>query len=331
MAQPMIAVIGGGAWGTVLAVLAARNGCPTRLVIRDAKRAVEMNASRHSPRLPDQVQFPEALIVTADASSAMDAAQVVILAVPAQEMRAAIDALRLPDSPQIVVSAAKGIELRTLCRMSTVIHESSNRPDLTVLALSGPNLAREIAEGKPAASVIAGDPDAAAVVMRALGSERFRLYAQPDLVGVELAGALKNVIAIAAGVSDGIGAGDNAKAALITRGLAEMARIGSASGASPMTFSGLAGLGDLYATCASPLSRNRRAGELLASGSSPAAIATTLGEVAEGMTTAFAARELAAGFGVDAPITNGVCRLIEGSVTPIDAMRELMTREQGFE
>jgi len=331
MAPRRIAVVGAGAWGTVLALVAAQQGGRVSLLMRDDAAATAFNRDRTSPRLPATVRVPASLTATAEPSAALDGADVVVLAVPAQAMRAAVAAFLPFAEHQIIVSAAKGLELSTHQRMSEVITAAAMANPRQVLALSGPNLAREIAEGKPAASVVAGEPTAAQVVIDAFGSDRFRLYAQPDLIGVELAGSLKNVIALAAGVADGIGAGDNAKAALVTRGLAEMARIGEALGAHARTFAGLAGLGDLYATCASPLSRNRRAGEMLAHGATREDIAVTLGEVAEGMTTAFAARELAASVGVSAPITNEACRLLAGESSPAEAMRALMQRETGME
>jgi glycerol-3-phosphate dehydrogenase (NAD(P)+) len=211
--------------------------------------------------------------------------------------------------------------------MSEVIEEEL--PGCRVAALSGPNLAREIASGLPAVSVVAShDTGLAAEFGELLGSDRFRIYTNPDLVGVELCGALKNVVALASGFVDGLAFGDSAKAGIITRGLAEMTRLGVAAGAQPMTFAGLAGVGDLIATCMSPLSRNRRAGELMASGMSWADAATHLGGVAEGVDTVRGALQLAAERSVEMPIAEQVDAVVHGGRPPMEAVAELMARAQ---
>jgi glycerol-3-phosphate dehydrogenase (NAD(P)+) len=225
-----------------------------------------------------------------------------------------------------ILSVVKGIEHETQLRMSEVIHEElSGRP---IAVLSGPNLAREIAAGKPAGAVVAStDAGLAATVAQLLSSERFRVYTNPDVIGVELGGALKNVVALAAGMVDGLGLGDSAKAGIITRGLAEMTRVGMAAGANPMTFSGLAGVGDLIATCMSPLSRNRRAGELLATGLPWTDVAAQLDGVAEGVATVAGALGLAAAHGVEMPIAEQVDAVLHHGVAPLDGVAALMSRE----
>jgi glycerol-3-phosphate dehydrogenase (NAD(P)+) len=226
-----------------------------------------------------------------------------------------------------ILSVVKGIEAGTHARMSEVV--LAEAPHRSVAALSGPNLAREVADGRPAGSVVASsDPSLAGEIADVLGSDVFRVYTNPDLIGVELAGALKNVIALAAGMVDGLGLGDSGKAAIITRGLAEMTRLGVAAGADPRTFAGLAGVGDLIATCMSPLSRNRRAGELLATTLDWGAVAGQLNGVAEGETTVVGALALAAGHGVELPIAEQVDAVIHSSRPPLAALAALMARSQ---
>jgi glycerol-3-phosphate dehydrogenase (NAD(P)+) len=247
--------------------------------------------------------------------------------VPAQSLRANAARLAacLPDG-SIVVSAAKGIELESGRRMTEVLAETlPGSPALC--ALSGPNLADEIAHGLPATTVVAGPPEAARRVQRALTSPGFRVYTHDDVTGVELGGALKNVVALAAGIGDGLGYGDNAKAALITRGLAEITRLGVALGANPLTFAGLSGLGDVIATCASPLSRNRRVGEELGRGRALAEILADLHHVAEGVPTTTAACALAERHGVELPIAGGMAAVLSGELTPAEGARRLMQRE----
>jgi glycerol-3-phosphate dehydrogenase (NAD(P)+) len=221
----------------------------------------------------------------------------------------------------------KGIEADSHCRMSEVVDQEL--PGRRVAVLSGPNLAREIAAGKPAGSVVASHDAALASEMAGvLGSDRFRVYTNPDVVGVELCGALKNVVALAAGMVDGLAFGDSAKAGIITRGLAEMTRLGVAAGAHPQTFAGLAGVGDLIATCMSPLSRNRRAGELLGSGLAWADAAPQLNGVAEGVSSVAGALALAAQHGVELPIAQQVAAVVHDARLPMEAVAALMAREQ---
>ncbi len=249
-----------------------------------------------------------------------------MLAVPSSHVRATLRRVvpsLAPGAP--ILSVVKGIEEGTHLRMSQVVAEEA--PGRPVAALSGPNLAREIAAGKPAGSVVASeDADVATELAAVLSSDRFRVYTNPDLVGVELCGALKNVMALAAGMVDGLGFGDSAKAGIITRGLAEMTRLGVAAGAHPLTFAGLAGVGDLIATCMSPLSRNRRAGELIASGVPWSEAQGRLSGVAEGVATVTGALQLAADHGVELPIAEQVRAVVFDGRPPMAAVAELMAR-----
>lgn len=323
-----IAVLGAGAWGTTLARLLAKAGQEVTLWAHRPEAAEEMRRDgRNSRYLPDH-PFPPGLTVTADSADLAAASGLYVLAVPSAHVRETLRQVAgdlAEGSP--VLSVVKGIEAQTHARMSEVIaQEAAGR---SVAVLSGPNLAREVASGLPAGTVAAStDPDLAATVAALLGSSQFRVYTNPDVVGVELAGALKNVIALAAGMTDGLGMGDSGKAAIVTRGLAEMTRLGVAAGADPRTFAGLAGVGDLIATCMSPLSRNRRAGELLATGIAWPAVASQLDGVAEGETTVTGALALAAQHQVELPIAEQVDAVIHGGRAPLDALASLMSRAQ---
>jgi glycerol-3-phosphate dehydrogenase (NAD(P)+) len=274
------------------------------------------------------VVFPPNLRVATDDAYLTEPHRSFVLAVPSAYLRETLQRLRQALFEEAsLLSVVKGIEQGTHLRMTEVIEEEL--PGRRVAALSGPNLAREIAAGLPAVSVVASnDPDLAAEFGALLGSDRFRVYTNPDLVGVELSGALKNVVALASGFVDGLGFGDSAKAGIITRGLAEMTRLGVAAGADPMTFAGLAGVGDLIATCMSPLSRNRRAGELMASGMSWADAAAQLNGVAEGVDTVRGALQLAAAASVEMPIAEQVDAVVHEGRPPMQAVAELMSRVQ---
>src|SRR4029079_11865875 len=269
------------------------------------------------------IVFPPNLRVATDTSYLAEPHRSFVLAVPSAHLRETMQRLRpalYPDAS--LLSVVKGIEQGTHLRMSEVIDEEL--PGRRVAALSGPNLAREIAAALPAVSVVASeDAELAAEFGALLGSDRFRIYTNPDLTGVELCGALKNVVALAAGFVDGLGFGDSAKAGIITRGLAEMTRLGVAAGAEPMTFAGLAGVGDLIATCMSPLSRNRRAGELMASGMSWTGAAALLNGVAGGVETVCGALERAAAHGVEMPIAEQVAAVVHDGRAPMEAVAEL--------
>lgn len=324
-----VAVVGGGSWGTTLAVLASRAGRAATLLVRDPEAARRLTEERRNARyLPDLV-LPGRLRVTADPEVACRHAALCLLAVPTTAVRERARSLRPLLGRATVVSAAKGLERGTLARMTeVVVQELGEAARPRVGALSGPNLAREIAAGKPAATVIAGiDGDRVRRAGSLLQSPAFRVYANDDVVGVEMGGALKNVIAIGAGIGDGLGAGDNAKAAFLTRGLAEIARLGVASGAHPLTFAGLAGLGDLVATCESPLSRNRTLGQLLAEGKRLPEIQASLGQVTEGVETTRAARALGERAGVELPITSELHDVLFAGKSPRAAIGALMARE----
>ena len=324
-----ITVVGSTTWGTTLALLLARKGLDVWLLARSAEesaRATEVYQSRLG--LSD-VLFPPSLVVVGVPQQCLPESQVVFIVVPSQSVRSIVRGIRpYLRNGVIVVSASKGLELGSVQRMSQVISEESPYLDpKQIVALSGPNLAREIALGLPASSVVGGSEAASAIVQSLLIGPRLRVYTNPDIIGVELGGALKNIIALGAGISDGLGYGDNAKAGLITRGLAEMTRLAVALGAQRVTLMGLAGLGDLVATCSSTLSRNHYVGEQLARGRSLAEIRANMQNVAEGVDTTFAARELAERLHVEMPITEQMSRVLMSELDPAQAVLELMHRE----
>lgn len=328
-ASPKLTVIGTGAWGTTLAMVAVRAGTPTTLVVRNQNTYAEMVQHRRHPISLAGVEIPSDLQLSNDAETSIAKAEVVLIVVPTQKLRAAVAPIAAQLRGKTVVTAAKGIEIGT-GRLPTQIlqDEIGIHADTPVCALSGPNLAMEIAQGKPGTTVIASeDHDAAVRVQNMLMGETFRVYTSPDVLGVQIGGALKNIIAIGAGVGDGLQAGDNAKAAFMTRGIAEIARLGTRLGADPMTFAGLSGIGDLICTCSSDLSRNHRVGVGLASGQSLAEVLAGMSEVAEGVDTTRAAVEMAREHGIDMPIAEEMYKLLFEGKTPVDAVRSLMVRE----
>jgi glycerol-3-phosphate dehydrogenase (NAD(P)+) len=302
-----VAVIGSGAWGTTLAVLVAQSE-PVLLLTRSAETAEQLEKTRRNTRRLPGIELSENIRLTADPARLAEAADLVIVAVPSAHVRDVMTGVgEHIASPADVLSVVKGLERGTLLRMTQVIAEAGGVDPARVAALSGPNLAHEIARGLPASAVVASpDPALGDRIVARLSRRAFRLYTNPDVVGVELCGALKNVVAIAAGAADGLGFGDNGKAGLMTRGLAEMTRLGIAAGANPLTFAGLAGLGDVIATCGSKLSRNHLLGDKLASGRKWAEIEATLPGVAEGAYTVDAALALAARHAVEMPIAQEV-------------------------
>jgi len=321
-----IGVIGAGAWGTTLAVKLAAAQRPVTLWAHTSKANEELASVRENRAYLPGIVFPPNLRVATDDAFLAEPHRLFLLAVPSAHLRGTLQRLRQHlFQPAALLSVVKGIEEGTHLRMSEVVGEEL--PGRRVAALSGPNLAREIAAGMPAATVVAStDAELATELAAVLGSDRFRVYTNPDLVGVELCGALKNVVALAAGFVDGLDLGDSGKAGIITRGLAEMTRLGVAAGAHPATFAGLAGVGDLIATCMSPLSRNRRAGELMASGISWTDAAAQLNGVAEGVFTVRGALGLAAQHGVELPIAEQVDAVVHGGRPPMQAVVELMSR-----
>jgi glycerol-3-phosphate dehydrogenase (NAD(P)+) len=325
-----VAVIGTTEWGTTLGIMLRRKGMKVSLWARTEEEAEKLNREReNTARLPG-FPFPEGLRATASLDEALDRAGLVILAVPAKDMRANVRLVRGHlDSSMLILSAAKGLELDSAMRMSQVISEELDRrfhPNICVL--SGPNLSKEIARGLPATTVVAArDASVAARVQKMVATPLFRAYVNTDVVGVELGGVLKNVIALAVGMVDGLGYGDNTKAGLVTRGLAEITRLGVTAGANPLTFAGLAGLGDLVATCASPLSRNRYVGQELARGRPLQEITASMMGIAEGVTTTVAALKLAGEFKVEMPIAQQVCRVLYEGLDVRQGIAELMGRE----
>ena len=323
-----VAVVGATSWGTVLAVLLARNGHDVRLCAYDEADAAALRRDGENARLQPGLRFPPSLTITHERKEVLQGAGLLVVAVPSPTLRDNLRALRPHlnvDTP--VLSAVKGLEPETGKRMSQLFQEELPELRTPLCVLSGPNLSREIAQGLPAATIIACGELAVAERVRALVmGPLFRVYTNEDVAGVELAGALKNIIAIGAGMCDGFGFGDNAKAGFITRGLAEIARLGIAAGAQPLTFLGLAGVGDLMATCYSPLSRNHRLGVELAQGKKLEAVLASLGQVAEGVTTTLAARELARRLGVEMPITEKTYQVLFQGLDPQQAIADLMGR-----
>jgi glycerol-3-phosphate dehydrogenase (NAD(P)+) len=331
--EKSISILGGGSWGSTLALLAVRAGHSARLWMRDEAAAKEVQRTRRNEKALPGIEFPESIEVTSDLLLACDRANAVLIATASTAVRSLARSIAALTGDAVVVSCSKGLEIHSLKRMTEVLQdELPSRVASRVCALSGPNLAPEIAEGKPATTVIAStDLSAAEEVQSLLGSNQFRPYTNEDVIGVEMAGALKNIIAIGAGIGDGLGAGENAKAAFITRGLAEVARLGAAVGASPLTFAGLAGLGDLIATCASPLSRNHYVGEQLAQGKTLAEIQASMDHVAEGIFTTAAARNLCRSHGVELPITEQLYSVLYENKSAVSAIAELMQRESKHE
>lgn len=327
--QGPVAVVGTTSWGGTLALILARRSVDVRLLARsDAEARRLASDGELAARLPGH-PFPPSLRVTADWADGMDGAPFVLFGVPSHTLRhnARRAAPHVPPGA-VVVSACKGLEQGTFKRMSVVLAEElpAAAPDLC--ALSGPNLAREVVRGLPSATVVASaSAGAAEQVQRLFNSPTFRVYTNADVVGTELGGALKNVMAIGAAICDGMALGDNAKAAFVTRGLAEMVRLGVAAGAQPETFAGIAGFGDLIATCYSNLSRNYRVGLALAEGRTlEEAVESLGGQVAEGVGTTSAALEMAHALGVEAPIAAATARVLFDGASPQDALLELMAR-----
>lgn len=319
------AVVGTTAWGTTLAVLLARNGLDVTLLARTPAEAGELDAARENRRRLPGTPFPSTLAVSAEGSQLTDA-ELVCFVVPAQTMAlAAAVAAPYLDPAATVLSASKGIEIESCRRMSEVLRDAL--PSNPIAVLSGPNLSREVAAELPGTTVIASEDAPLEGLRAAFHRPTFRVYTATDVVGVELGGAFKNIVAMAAGMVDALGYGDNAKAAVMTRGLAEMTRLGVAAGADPLTFQGLAGVGDLIATSYSRLSRNRRLGERLAQGASLLDVLDESGETAEGASTTPAALRLAARLGVELPIAEGLHSILYGGVAPAAVVTALLGRD----
>ncbi len=328
-----LTVIGSGAWGTTLAMVAQRAGTSTTLVVRNQDVFTNLRDRRRHPTSLRGMEFPPDITLTQDTDAALESADVVLLVVPTQKLRAAVEPLAPLLRGKIVVVAAKGIEIGTSLLPTQILADVIGRHDDTPLcALSGPNLAMEVAMGKPATTVIAGEHlEAAERVQSLLMGETLRVYTSADVTGVQIGGALKNVVAIGAGIGDGLNAGDNAKAAFMTRGIAEIARLGVRLGADPLTFAGLSGIGDLICTCSSGLSRNHQVGVGLASGKSLAEVLAGMSEVAEGVDTTRAAVDMARRTGVEMPIAEQMYAVLFEGKSPVDAVRSLMLREPRHE
>ncbi|HET9304257.1 MAG TPA: NAD(P)H-dependent glycerol-3-phosphate dehydrogenase [Propionibacteriaceae bacterium] len=321
-----VAVMGSGSWGTAFALVVCDAGNNVTLWARRPELADKINTAHCNPDYFPDLSLPASLKAVSDPQEAMIGADFVVLAVPSQALRSNLTQWQIPGNA-IVVSLAKGIELGTGLRMSEVIAEAGSIDPGRIAVVTGPNLAREIAERQPSASVVASDSLVTAEAFQAVcHTARFRAYTNTDVIGCELGGATKNVIALAVGMAIGLGLGANATASVITRGLAEISRLGLALGADPYTFSGLAGLGDLVATCSSPLSRNRTFGEELGKGRTIAEITASTRQVAEGVKSCASITELAAKHQVEMPIVENVAAVIAGELTPAEMITALMSR-----
>jgi glycerol-3-phosphate dehydrogenase (NAD(P)+) len=322
------AVMGAGSWGTAFALVLADAGNDVRLWGRRPELCEAINTRHENPEYLPGIELPDAITATSDPADALADAELVVLAIPSQQLRANLSSWseQIP-ADAVLVSLMKGIELGTHQRMSEVIAEMTGAGPERIAVVSGPNLAREIANREPAASVVAcADQAVAERVQKLCHSASFRPYSMTDVIGCELAGTAKNIIGLAVGVCVGLGFGDNTKASVITRGLAETARLGQAIGADPVTFMGLAGMGDLVATCSSPLSRNRTFGEKLGEGMSVAEVTAQTRQVAEGVKSCQSVAELAKLNGVEMPIVEHVAALVAGELSPDELVRRLISR-----
>ncbi|WP_314177113.1 NAD(P)H-dependent glycerol-3-phosphate dehydrogenase [Streptomyces winkii] len=322
------AVFGTGSWGTAFAMVLADAGCEVTLWGRRAELAEAVNTRRVNPDYLPEVELPATVSATTDPAEAADGAEFTVLAVPSQTLRGNLAGWAPSLHPDtVLVSLMKGVELGTAKRMSEVIEEVAAVERSRVAVLTGPNLAKEIAARRPAASVVAcTDVSVAQRLQAACHTPYFRPYTNTDVVGCELGGAVKNVIALAVGIADGMELGDNAKASLITRGLAETTRLGLAMGADAHTFAGLAGMGDLVATCSSPLSRNHTFGTNLGLGMTLEETIAVTRQTAEGVKSCESVRELARKHGVEMPLTETVVGIVHDGKPPLVALKELMSR-----
>jgi len=322
-----IAIIGTTSWGITLGLTLANKGLEVRLWARTEREANQLRKKGPNPTQFPDATFPAQLIVTSQIAEALDDVKAVVLAVPSPTMRQNISQVESHlTKSTLVVSAAKGLEIGSNKRMSQVIAEEINpRFRSNICVLSGPNLAREVLRNLPAAAVVAAeDNNTARKAQRLLTTPNFCIFTNTDVIGVELGGALKNIIALGAGIADGLGYGDNAKAAFMTRGLTEITALGMALGANPLTFSGLAGLGDVIATCTSPLSRNHYVGTELAKGRPLAEITDSMTEVAEGINTTLVAQNMAQQIGLEMPITDKIYEVLYEGADPKQAAADLM-------
>ncbi len=321
-----VTVMGSGSWGTAFALTLCDAANDVRIWARRDEVCAAINDRHENPDYFPGLVLPDDLVASTDPEDALAGAEVVVLAVPSQTLRANLRRWPLP-ADAIVLSLAKGIELGSGMRMSEVITEVTGLDADRVAVLTGPNLSREIAERQPSASVVASrSAETAEIIQKVCHTPTFRPYTNTDVIGCELAGATKNVIALAVGMAVGLGFGDNATASVITRGLAEIARLGEALGADPHTFAGLAGLGDLVATCSSPLSRNRSFGEELGRGRTVAEIAASTRQVAEGVQSCASIEALAEAHRIEMPIVQAVAEVIKGTRAPLQMLAALLSR-----
>lgn len=326
MEKMRIGILGDGGWGTTLAILLSKKGYRVSLWGAFKKYSEQVSQSRRNPKFLPGIKIPKEIEITSDIKSAITAKQVIVLAVPSQFTRSILKKIKNGFSKNtIFLSVTKGIEIGSSKRISEVIHSELGPVKLAVL--SGPTIAQEVAQGIPTTAVVAsGSKKIRKTIQAIFSTERFRVYTNPDIIGVELGGSLKNVIAIACGVSDGLGFGTNTKAAILTRGLTEISRLGKVMGAKPETFSGISGLGDLVTTCISNQSRNRMVGELIGRGKSLKEIRRHMQMVAEGIPTTKSAHALSIKYKTEMPITKEVYRLLYKNKSPRQAVKDLMTR-----
>lgn len=326
-----IAVLGGGSWGTALAVLLANKGFEVEMWVRNKIQAEEMNITKENKKYLPNVKLPSNLKVNDDLEKTIYKKDIILLSVPTHGVRSTLNSVKdIIGEEQIIVNVAKGIENNTLMRISEIVKEIL--PNNKYAILSGPSHAEEVALNIPTTVVSASvNKDIAEYIQELFITPSFRVYTNPDIIGVELGGALKNIIALGAGISDGLGYGDNTKAALMTRGIIEISRLGTSLGANPNTFSGLAGVGDLIVTCTSMHSRNRRCGILLGKGLSLDEAVKEVGMVVEGVKTTNSAYKMAQKVGIEMPITDEIYNVLYNNVDVKESVNKLMGRDKKHE
>lgn len=324
-----VAIMGNGSWGTGFGMVMADAGAQVHLWGREEQVCEDINANHVNSAYHPGVALPTSMSSSTDAAAVLKSASIIVLAIPSQTVRENLAVWKeLIEPDAVVVSLMKGIELGTVMRMSEVIREVAELSESRVAVISGPNLAREIAMRQPAATTVAcADPDVAQMLADRTTTAYFRPYWTTDVIGTEIGGSVKNVIALANGMAVGLGFGENAQASLITRGLAEMSRLGASLGAQPMTFLGLAGIGDLIATCTSPLSRNRTFGENLGKGLSVDETTAKTKQTCEGVKSCQSILDLATRHGVEMPITEQVVHVVRDGMSPRDVLANLMSRD----
>jgi len=331
MSVKNVAVLGGGSFGTVIANIIAHNGHKTLLWMRDIEQVNSLNKLHENVTYLPGYKVHEDVVATSDLEEAVKGVDLIFVAVPSSSFREVVRQMKpLVNEDVILVSLTKGIEARTFALMSQILEEETNNPRIAVL--SGPNLAKEITASSPTGAVVASaDPAVVNEVQNVLRSDSFRVYANSDMLGVELGGSLKNIYAIIAGLAEAVGMGHNTNAMLVTRSLTEMARFGVAFGADPMTFLGLSGVGDLIATCSSPLSRNFRIGKALGEGKDIDLVISKMDQVAEGVNTLKQVKDKADALGVQMPLVNGLYEIVYNNQTVDHIIRSLMLEEQGLD